>query len=257
MPNSISKVVVLSSSCAERIGDTDKMKIVINAAVVDIEDNFLPLEAMDIYVNNKLVDTNTSDASGELTMTLQLDYNADTEVIVYAEHKVSGQKSPKKLLPLKGQSQNIIQVTAEENISETITLISKGEAIAKIRHDGLLLGKPEFSHLIDDTSVVTEAVKQNGLALEFASERLKKDITIFNVAVEQNEDAALFAEEELYKRYRQALVKSKHGWLDMEFSDNRIIFLPYIKEHKMKDFHNLSSRFRDDKEIMLYVVMHD
>jgi len=43
------------------------------------------------------------------------------------------------------------------------------------------------------------------MALEFASERLKKDIAIFNIAVEQNEDAAMFAEEGLYEKYVKAL----------------------------------------------------
>jgi hypothetical protein len=191
MPNSISKVVVLSSSYAEHIGDTDKMKIVINAAVVDIEDNFLPLEAMDIYVNNKLVDTTTSDTSGELTMTLQLDYNADTEMIVQAEHKASGQKSLKKLLPIKGQSIPV-QVSHEEKITATPSPTSKLAAISAVRKDGLLLGNIKYAHLVDDNEVVREAVKQNGLALEFASRRLRKKKQIVIIAVENNGMALQF-----------------------------------------------------------------
>lgn len=76
------------------------MNIVVKAAALDIENNFLPLEVMNVYVNDKLIDTMTSDQSGELHMDLQLDYDADTEVIVQAEHKASGQKSPKKLITI-------------------------------------------------------------------------------------------------------------------------------------------------------------
>lgn len=258
MSKNVSKVVVLSSSTAERIGDANKMKIVVNAAVLDIESNFLPLEVMDIYINNQLVDTTTSDESGELTMTLQWDYHGDTEVIIQAEHKASGQKSLKKILPLKGQLPNLTPAIAEEKIAETYgSPISKWAVIAAVKKNGLSLGDIKFAHHVDDVAVVTEAVKQNGLALEFASERLKKDIAIFNIAVEQNGDAASFAEEELYKKYITALENAKlHGKVTSQFNDTKPLVALAIKTNT-NDFKNISDRLKDDENIVRLAVEKD
>jgi len=261
--NKTHKVLVISAK-AERIAATDKIKCIITAAALDIEDNFLPLEAMDIYVNNKLVDTTISDASGELTMTLQLDYNADTELMVQAEHKASGQKSPKKLLSVwegkkkkkkEDQREQEIVIQTEKQIPEVYTSpISKWAAIVAVRQNGLLLGDIKYTHLIDDIAIVTEAVKQNGLALEFASERLKKDIEIFNIAVEQNEDAALFAEENLYKSYKTALEDARlNGNITPQFNDTRNLVILAIKTDT-NNFKSISDRLKDDESIVKLAV---
>jgi len=100
MSNQVNKVILLSSSKAERIGTSDKMSVIINAAAVDIENNFLPLQSLKVFIDGVLVDTTISDASGELSISYQRDYIPDTETILYVEHEASNIKSPKKLLPV-------------------------------------------------------------------------------------------------------------------------------------------------------------
>ncbi len=60
-----------------------------------------------------------------------------------------------------------------------------------VSQDGLML---QFASekLRDNCEVVLTAVRQNGRALEFASERLKNDFTIVNSAIKQNEWSRFF-----------------------------------------------------------------
>jgi len=68
------------------------------------------------------------------------------------------------------------------------------------------------------------------MALEFASERLKKDIAIFNIAVEQNQDAAVFADEDLYRRYVNMINFKKGESFDYTFLNNKIVGLAVCRQ---------------------------
>src|SRR3989338_1910182 len=96
-PNKTHSVAILAGTTAERIGTSDKMEVIIKAAALDIENNFLPLECFKVFVNGNIQLT-TTDESGELLLSLQYDYTPDSEVIVQIEHEATGKRSPKKLL---------------------------------------------------------------------------------------------------------------------------------------------------------------
>jgi len=267
MSNQVNKVILLSSSKAERIGTSDKMSVIINAAAVDIENNFLPLQSLKVFIDGVLVDTTISDASGELSISYQRDYIPDTETILYVEHEASNIKSPKKFLPVwwvrdtplkkKEELKKIevvnIEVITIEPPRVTISPISKWVAIDRVRQNGLALGNIEYAHLVDDVAVVTEAVKQNWMALEFASERLKKDIAIFNIAVEQNQDAAVFADEDLYRRYVNMINFKKGESFDYTFLNNKIVGLAVCRQEG-NWLWAMSPRLKEDKEIVMLAI---
>ena len=68
-----------------------------------------------------------------------------------------------------------------------------------VRLDGLLLAfAPKWK---DTKHVVLEAVRQNGFALQFASEDLKADRLVVHLAHEQNRDSLKFASAELRRTF--------------------------------------------------------
>lgn len=264
MSKNIGKVVILGSSQVERIGNTDKMKVIINAAVLDIEDNFLPMELVSIYINDQLVETLSSDKRWDISMQLQYSNNSsDTEIMVEVEHKASKQRSPKKLfsvLEIKSKNkeiqkkQELSMQIEKQSPSQVHNPISKSAAIVAVRENGLTLWNIEYAHLVDDRAVVIEAVKQNGLALEFASARLKQDIEIFNVAIEQNEDAALFADERLYNQYREAYKNAEwQGIIDSKFGDTKPLVLKAVTISTTY-FRYISDRLKNDENIMTLIL---
>jgi len=252
MSNQVNKVILLSSSKAERIGTSDKMSVIINAAAVDIENNFLPLQSLKVFIDGVLVDTTISDASGELSISYQRDYIPDTETILYVEHEASNIKSPKKLLPVwwirdtplkkKEELKKIevvnIEVITIEPPRVTISPISKWEAIVAMRESWLNLGKPEYLPFADDIDVVMQAVKQNGLALEFASRRLRKKKKIVIVVVENNGMALQFTSLKIKNDKEVVLCAVRDNWYalvhasenlksDREIAEAAIINNPY------------------------------
>ena len=79
---------------------------------------------------------------------------------------------------------------------ENIDWNNKNVVLEVVKQNGLAL---QFASekLQDDKNVVLEAVKQNGWALAYASENLRDDKDIVLEAVKQNEWALQFASEEL------------------------------------------------------------
>ena len=71
----------------------------------------------------------------------------------------------------------------------------KFNALKKIKKDGLELNN--FKELQNDKEVVLAAVQQNGLALEFASDKLKADRKVVLAAVQQNGNALKLASQQL------------------------------------------------------------
>jgi predicted nucleic acid-binding Zn-ribbon protein len=71
----------------------------------------------------------------------------------------------------------------------------KNDAIVVVSNDGLDL--ENFEELQDDDDVVMAAVKNNGSALQFASERLRADKEIVIAAVKNDPYVIVFASEEL------------------------------------------------------------
>lgn len=77
---------------------------------------------------------------------------------------------------------------------------NKNAMLAIVSRDGFMLSKAEFEPLSDDRDVVMAAVKQNGNALAYASNRLKADREVVKTAYLQNPDSLVHANEG-YKNY--------------------------------------------------------
>jgi len=78
-------------------------------------------------------------------------------------------------------------------------------ALSAMSRDGLLLGNDRLRNIWgDDAEVVCVAVAQNGLALEYASQRLRGDWEVVKRAVRQNGLALAFVVPHL--RYQPCLV---------------------------------------------------
>ena len=73
------------------------------------------------------------------------------------------------------------KTSAREKVKSNL---EKEKAIQVLRYNGLAL--KDFASLNDDEDVVREAVKSNGRALEFASERLKGDENIASLAISED-----------------------------------------------------------------------
>ncbi len=83
---------------------------------------------------------------------------------------------------------------------ENIDWNNKNVVLEAVKQNGLAL---QFASekLQDDKNVVLEAVKQYGRALRFASENLRDDKDIVMTAVQQNRYALMYASKELQEDY--------------------------------------------------------
>ena len=103
---------------------------------------------------------------------------------------------------------------AQETSLELLMLVRSTavvEALEAVRRNGLAL---EFAskHMKGDREVVMEAVKKHGLTLSYASEELKGDREVVIEAVKHNGDALSYASEEL-KGDREVVIEAvkQHG----------------------------------------------
>lgn len=268
--------IKILSATASYLPEVGKIECIVKGAVLDIENNFLDLEGLKVFVGDKQAAEDATDMKWNFSTRLYFDFNPAVDALdMYLEHIPTEIQSSRKYIPIanlpkkkeptpKAEPKKEVTLSTPkvEAKQETVvpavqsapaSPISKWAAITAVRENWLALGDIKFAHLVDDKAVVMEAVKQNGLALEFASERLRKDKDIFNIAVDQNEDAALLAHEELYNQYRDAL--------DSIITTNHIVWFKNIKKIAIKGlerhpefFWNLSIKLRSDKELVLNLI---
>ena len=133
----------------------------------------------------------------------------------------------------------------------------KASVLATVQQDGGALYYAS-NELKKDREVVLAAVKQYGEALKFASNELKKDREVVLAAVKQDGLALLFASDELRadKDVVLAAVK-KHGLALKHASDglqkDREIVLAAVKQDG-EALKHASDELRNDKEIVLAAV---
>jgi len=130
--------------------------------------------------------------------------------------------------------------------------------VERIPKNGLLLS--EYPELNDDKDTVLLAVKQDGYALQFASDRLREDKDVLDAALEQNLNAIQFAPSLTRdKKYMLSVAKlnftylqyvSPELWLDTEF------IVDAIKQNA-KSIQFVPPVWRGQKEWMLYCVKRD
>ena len=76
--------------------------------------------------------------------------------------------------------------------------------------------------LKNDLTIVLEAVRRNGIALQFASEGLKNDLTVVLEAVRQNGMALQFASEGLKNDQTAVLVAVRRNGMALQFASERL-----------------------------------
>ena len=111
-----------------------------------------------------------------------------------------------------------IEASSDKYYSELDKRIKK-EALEFIINGSLYIVPKEF---YKDKSIVLEAVKQYGFALEYADESLKKDKSIVLEAVKQNGDALQFADESLKKDRSIVLEAVKQNGYALQFADESL-----------------------------------
>ncbi|EFC41472.1 hypothetical protein NAEGRDRAFT_58778 [Naegleria gruberi] len=122
---------------------------------------------------------------------------------------------------------NIIGIALKQNIESCkfipAGIVDEQLVFRVVLINGLLLVHfPEFN---SNRKVVIAAVKQNGLALEFASNELRSDEEIVKLAMETQKDALLFASPTLLirKEFMDNLVSKMIDWRDISFKISEII----------------------------------
>jgi hypothetical protein len=81
--------------------------------------------------------------------------------------------------------------------------------LAAVQRDGLAL-RYASDKLKDDKDIVLAAVKNNGLALRFASDCLKDTLVVARAAVENNGMALIYASDQLRDDFYAALIAEEH-----------------------------------------------
>lgn len=124
----------------------------------------------------------------------------DKDISAFAKNFNQDRTGPAFLIELRAlQSYALHLVTTNglelKNIDPKL-LVNHEIILAAVRQNGLAL---EFAHFAqqDNIDIVIEAVTQNGLALQFASERLKNCTKIVLAAVHQNPKAFDFAGKQI------------------------------------------------------------
>gem|GEM_PF-1562163 len=195
------KITIISAT-AERITNTDKIACFIKAAALDIENNFLDMELMQVFVDGEKISEDASNQIGELTMHLQLDYKQEKNAFtIHVQHTATGISSPRKYVPIIGSEKDVSptqkQLIQEKNVAKNVDISPADRIliIAVMKENGMKLGDNKYEDCRDDYTIVLTAVKQNGAALQFASERLKDDSSIVDESLCQNAEYIQFASE--------------------------------------------------------------
>jgi hypothetical protein len=76
--------------------------------------------------------------------------------------------------------------------------------------------------LKNNFEIVLEAVKQNGYALEYASDELKNDFKIVLAAVKQHEYALIYASDELKNNFEIVLAAVKRNGYALEYASDEL-----------------------------------
>ena len=139
---------------------------------------------------------------------------------------------------------------------EEFTKLNKQETIAKLKLNGKQLEfVPQFK---GDKDVVLAAVKQNGVALKFASEELRQDKEVVMAAVKQEEWALKYASEDLKgdKEFMMAAVTQEGVALEYaseELQGDKEVVLAAVTQNGVA-LEYASEDLQGDKEFMMAAV---
>ncbi|EFC38683.1 predicted protein [Naegleria gruberi] len=119
----------------------------------------------------------------------------------------------------------------------------------------------EFKNLRNDRKFILEAVKQNGLALEYANEIMKRDREIVLKAIQENGLALEYANETLKKDREIVLKAVKQNGLALEYVNeimkkDREIVLKSVKKNG-KPFQYAKDTLKNDRKFILEAVQHN
>ncbi|KAG2373880.1 hypothetical protein C9374_011765 [Naegleria lovaniensis] len=103
---------------------------------------------------------------------------------------------------------------------------------------------------------VLKILKQDGMALQYATEKFKQDFGTVKAAVRQNGNAFEYASRNVKRNKETVLFALNHGalfkWVDRELYNDRDIILKVAQQGQIVDF----THFRNDREIVLEVMKH-
>lgn len=247
--NKTHKVVIISVK-AERIGESDKIKCIIKTAALDIENNFLDMEMMGIFVDGEQVAEDTSNSNGELTITLQFDYKPEQEALaIHVQHLATGTSSPRKYIPIEftWEKQDIPMPESNK------VPLDKSIVIAIMQEDGMKLGDPGYVQYNDDYSIVLTAVMNNGMAFQYASDRLKNDKTVILPAIRNHPYLLNDLSDNFKDDFDVVLPAVQVDWSTLRFAsdklrDNKSIVICAISQNGDSLMH-ASSRWETDPEM--------
>jgi hypothetical protein len=128
--------------------------------------------------------------------------------------------------------------------------------VERIPKNGLLL--KEYPELNDDKDLVLLAVKQDGYALQFASDRLREDKDVLDAALEQNLNAIQFAPT-LTRDKKKMLSVAKLNYTYLDYASPELWDTEFIVDaikQNAKSIQFVPPVWRQ-KEWMLYCVKRD
>lgn len=135
--------------------------------------------------------------------------------------------------------------------------------LAAVKNDGLAL-EYACEELRADREIVLTAVKNDSLALRFACEKFKSDREIVLAAVKKNGYALEYASNKLKTDKEVVFVAIKDGWASLEYASDELktdknFVLEAIKhsEYSFEILEYASAELKADKDVVLAAVKKD
>jgi len=238
--------------------ETKAQRISYNRIQLDLLANTKPNSDLCLYINTQLLQNIISDE----------DWNIKETIVI------SDMKSKNITVKLE----NVIQLTSNYISFELQVINEKKEAMKDMRENWLNLSNTKYEIFRDNYDVVMVAVKQNWLALEFASNNLQNDNNIVMEAVKNNWKALKFASYEIQKNrnivieaikndlyaleytqinndYDIGMMRVKRDWtnlayLSKDLQNNRNIVIEAVKQDWIA-LHWASNKMKDDRDIVM------
>ena len=135
----------------------------------------------------------------------------------------------------KLKTEILLSKLKEYKVKKDESLINAQKVLSKLKENGMELSK--YRKLNDYKDVVLVAVRQNGMALKYASDELKNDFEVVFEAVGQNGYALMYASEELKNNRNIVLNAIDNNPMSIYFASEELkIELKQYVESKEKEF---------------------
>ncbi|MEE3342775.1 MAG: DUF4116 domain-containing protein [Bacilli bacterium] len=162
----------------------------------------------------------------------------------------------------KDKTQLLINISGEGYFIEDFKVDDKKIIIDAIKQNGCAL-KYANEDIKKDKEIVLSAVKRDGLALEYANESLKKDKEVVLTAVKENGKVLHYADKSLKKdkeivltALRNDNTNSAYLCIDDSLESDKDVVLAAI-EHDGLALENADENLKKDKEVVLEAVKRD